>query len=390
VQKETGNPDVAFTLRNGPPAVPFTVLPDGTAPFVGSNFSGRNASWFDPNMRMPYIMNWNAGVQWELGGSMLAEVTYQGSGGVGLLNRWNVNSIPLNISTDPARLEVIRQQQQNFKPFPQFDQILHYSNYGHSTYHSGTVKIEKRYSKGVSFTSFYTFSKSIDETSDDGTASGVTFYNRALEKGRSNHDVTHRWVTYALWELPFGKGKKWMNSANALVNGVLGNWELNVIQTAESGIPMTFSIAGQPGNYLPGTIRPDMAPGKTYDDIRISWDRKGPCRHQVACALPWMDMNAFAYPAAFTPGNSGRNILTSPGNLWHQASISKTIVLKERLKGTIRYDMNNPFKYYFFNVPDRTVNFRTPQNFGKITGNQGSFSGLGGRTYMQVIFKLEF
>ena len=390
VQKEPGNPDVAFYLRNGPPAVPFNILPDGTAPFVGSNFSGRNASWFDPNMRMPYIMNWNAGFQWELGGSMLAEVTYQGSGGVGLLNRWNVNAIPLNISTDPARLEVIRQQQQNFKPYPQFDQILHYSNYGHSTYHSGTVKIEKRFSKGVSFTSFYTFSKSIDEDSDDGVATGVTFYNRALEKGRSNYDVTHRWVSYALWELPFGRNKKWMNSSNWLVNGLLGNWELNAIQTIESGIPPSFSIAGQPGNYLPGTIRPDMAAGKTYDDIRIPWDRKGPCRHQVACALPWMDMSAFAYPAAFTPGTSGRNILSGPGNFWVQASIAKTIVVKERLKGTLRYDVNNPFKTYFFSAPNTSVNFRNPQNFGKITGNQGSFSGLGGRTYMQIVLKLEF
>jgi hypothetical protein len=390
VQREPGNPDTAFYLRSGPPPIPFNILPDGTAPFVGSNFAGRNASWFDPSMRMPYIMNWNAGFQWEFGGSMLAEVTYQGSGGVGLLNRWNINAIPLNISTDPARLEVIRQQQQNFKPYPQFDQILHYSNYGHSTYHSGTVKIEKRYSKGISFTSFYTFSKAIDEASDDGGAGGVTFYNRALEKGRSSYDVTHRWVTYALWELPFGRGKKWMNSSNWLLNGVLGNWELNVIQTLESGTPTSFSISGQPGNYLPGTIRPDMAPGKTYDDIRIEWDRKGPCRHQVACALPWMDINAFAYPAPFTPGQSGRNILTGPGNFWHQASISKTIVLKERLKGTLRYDINNPFKTYFFNPPNSTVDFRNPQNFGKITGNQGSFSGLGGRTYMQVIFKLEF
>jgi hypothetical protein len=390
VQQQPGNPDVAFYLRNGPPPVQFNVLPDGTAPFIGSNFAGRNASWFDPKMRMPYIMNWNAGVQWEFASSMLMELTYQGSAGVGLLNRWNINSIPLNISTDPARLEVIRQQQQNFKPYPQFDQILHYSNYGHSTYHSGTIKVEKRYSRGLSFTTFYTFAKAIDEASSDGGAGGVTFYNRALEKGRSDYDVTHRWVTYALWELPFGRGKRWMRDANWLVNGLLGNWELNVIQTAESGIPLSFGIAGQPGVYLAGTIRPDMAPGMTYDDIRIPWDRKGPCRHQVACALPWMNMNAFAYPPSFTPGGSGRNIVSGPGNFWHQASISKTVVVKERLRGTLRFDMNNPFKYYFFDRPNSTVNFRDPQAFGKILTNQGSFSGLGGRTYMQVIFKLEF
>jgi hypothetical protein len=133
-----------------------------------------------------------------------------------------------------------------------------------------------------------------------------------------------------------------------------------------------------------------MAPGKTYDDIRIPWDRKGPNRHQAALALPWMDMNAFAYPAAFTAGQAGRNIVTGPGNMWHQVSISKAFVVKERLKGTLRYDINNPFKYYFFDRPNAVVNFINPQNFGKILTNQGSFSGLGGRTYMQLIFKLEF
>jgi hypothetical protein len=390
IQREPGNPDVAFYLRNGPPPVQFNVLPDGTAPFIGSTFTGRNASWFDPNMRMPYIMNWNAGFQWEFSDTMLAELTYQGSAGVGLLNRWNINSIPLDISNDPARLEVIRQQAQNFKPYPQFDQILHYSNFGHSTYHSGTIKIEKRYARGLSFTSFYTFSKALDESSSDGNAGGITFYNRALEKGRSDYDVTHRWVTYALWELPFGRGKTWMRNANWLVNGLLGNWELNVIQTLESGIPFSFTFAGQPGNYLPSALRANMAPGKTYDDIRLDWNRKGPCRHQTACAEPWADMNAFAYPDAFTPGMSGRNIQSGPGNFWYQASISKGFVVAERVRGTLRFDMNNPLKYYFFNLPNNVVNFRNPQSFGKITGNQGSFSGLGGRTYMQVIFKLEF
>jgi hypothetical protein len=389
-QPPPGDPRVAFYLKDGPPNVPFTIQPNGTAPFVGTNYSSRQASYFDPNMRMPYIMNWNAGFQWEVSNNHLLEFNYQGSGGVGLLNRWNINAIPLDISRDPAELQRIFQAQQNYRPYPHFGNVFLYSNFGHSTFHSGTVKFERRYSQGFNFTTFYTFAKSIDEASDDGTASGITYYNRRLEKARSSYDVSHRWVTYALWELPFGRGKKWMNGANWLVNGLLGNWELNVIQTLESGLPMTFSFTGAPGNYLPGATRPNMAPGKTYDDIELDWDRKGPCRHQQACALPWADINAFAYPAAFTPGNSGRNIITGPGNMWHQVSFAKSFVFKERLRGTIRWDVNNPFKYYFFSNPGATVDFRNPQAFGKITGNQGSFSGQGGRTYHQIIMKLEF
>ncbi len=390
LQAAPGNPDVAFYLRNGPGRVTFPINSERVSPFVGTNFAGRSASFFDPNMRMPYTMNWNGGVQYELSSRVLLEVNYQGSASVGLLNRWDQNVVPLDVSRDPAQLERVRTSYQNFRPFTQFGNIFHFSNYGHSSFHSGTVKMEKRYSRGLSLTSFYTFAKAIDEASDDGGASGITFYNRRLEKGRAAFDVTHRWVTYALWEIPVGKGRKWMRDSNWFVNGVLGGWELNVIQTAESGIPLTFGIANSPNVYLPGSVRASMAPGKTYDDIRIPWDRKGPFRHQTANALPWMDINAFANPASYTAGTSGRNILTGPGNFWHQASISKTITIKERLKGTLRYDINNPFKYYFFNQPNSTVDFRNPQNFGKINGNQGSFSGLGGRTYQQIVFKLEF
>ncbi len=390
VQPAPGNPDVAFYLRNGPGATQFNIAPDGSAPFVGTNFSGRNASWFDPNMRMPYTMNWNGGLQWEFASNMLVDVNYQGSAGVGLLNRWDSNVVPLNVASDFATLDTIRRSVQNFKPYPQFGSVFQYSNFGHSSFHSGTVKVEKRMSSGFSLTSFYTFAKAIDEASDDGGAGGLTFYNRRLEKGRSNFDVTHRWVTYGLWELPFGKGKKWMTDANWFVNGVLGNWELNVIQTLENGIPFSFGFTGTGNVFLPGGQRANMAPGATYDDIKLDWDAHGPCRHQIACAQPWANINAFAYPDSFTPGNSGRNIQTGPGMLWHQASISKTFVFFERLKGTLRYDINNPFKRYFFNNPGSTVDFRNPQNFGKITGNQGSFSGQGGRLYQMIVFKLEF
>jgi hypothetical protein len=394
IQQPSGNPDIAFKLSQGPPAIRFNVQPDGSVPFVGTNFTGRNASYRDPAMRAPYVMNWNLGVQRQLGRDYLLEVNYQGSAGVGLLNRWDINAIPLDISKDPVLLNTIRNAPQNYKPYPQFGSVMLYSNFGHSSFHSGTVKVEKRMSGGFTFTSFYTWGKSIDEASDDGATSGVTYYNRRLEKGRSNYDVAHRWVTYAIWDLPVGKGKKFLNGGG-IATKVIGNWQLSAIQSAETGIPLTFSHNGQlPGNvtnvYLPGAMRPDMAPGKTYDDIKLDWDRKGPCRHIVACALPWADINAFAVPASYTPGQSGRNIINSPGMFWHQFALMKTIPFRERIKGTLRVDFTAPFKYPFFSAPSTAVNFRNPQTFGKITTQQGGFSGLGAVTETMIIFRLEF
>jgi hypothetical protein len=139
-----------------------------------------------------------------------------------------------------------------------------------------------------------------------------------------------------------------------------------------------------------GVLRPNPASGKTYDDIKLDWSRRGPCRHQIGCAEPWADINAFAIPGSFQPGAIGRNVIDAPGLLWQQFSFVRVIPIKERIKGTLRFDINQPFKIPFFNSPGSTVDFRNPQNFGKITGTIGSFSGQGGRTYLHAIFKVEF
>ncbi|MBI1355921.1 MAG: hypothetical protein GC160_16395 [Acidobacteria bacterium] len=393
VAQAPGNPAYAFKLSQGPPPVVFDIQPDGSAPFQGANYSQRNISWFDKNMKLPYVMNWNVSVQHQLSNTWLMDLSYQGSGGVGLLNRWDINQVPLDVSTNFDELNRIRTAYQNYRPYTQFGAINHFSNFGHSTYHSGTIKVERRMSSGFQLSSFYTWSKSIDQDSDDGSAGGVTYYNRSLEKARSDFDVRHRWVSYAILDLPFGKSRRWLQSG--VGGAVLGGWQLAGIQTIESGAPFSFTHNGRlPGGvtnvYLPGTLRPDIAPGYTYDDIQLAWDRKGPCRHIVACALPWADINAFAIPGSFTPGQAGRNILNQPGMVWHQLSLSRTIPIREKLRFSIRYDINQPFKIPFFSAPNSVVDLRNPQSFGKINGTIGSFSGQGGRTYMHLIFKLEF
>src|SRR5262249_36614007 len=120
IQAPPGDPRPVFYLSQGPPPFKFNIAPDGSVPFVGTNYSGRNVSWFDPNMRMPYVMNWSGGFQWNFSQNWLAEVTYQGSRGVRLLNGWDINQVPLNISSDPNVLRTIFQSVQNYKPYPQF------------------------------------------------------------------------------------------------------------------------------------------------------------------------------------------------------------------------------------------------------------------------------
>jgi hypothetical protein len=258
IQPPPGNPDIAFNIDQGPPNIALNLAGDGSFPFFGDNFSGRTASWYDPNMRAPYVANWNAGFQHQLTSNTMIEVNYQGSAGIGLLNRWNANVVPLDIASDFETLDTVRRSVQNYKPWPHFGNVNHYSNFGHNSYHSGTIKFEKRYSSGFTLTTFYTRSKSIDEDSDDSGAGGVSYYNRRLEKAMSSYNVPNRWVTYSTYELPYGRGKRWGSNIGAVKDAIIGNWEISNIFSVSDGIPVDITHSGSGNVFLPGTLRPDI------------------------------------------------------------------------------------------------------------------------------------
>ncbi|MBS1828724.1 MAG: carboxypeptidase regulatory-like domain-containing protein [Acidobacteria bacterium] len=388
IQAPPGDPRPVFQLSQGPPAVRFNVAQDGSVPFIGSNFSGRSASWFDPNMKMPYIMNWSGGFQWNFTQNWLLETTYQGSRGVRLLNAWDINQIPLNVSTDQNVLRTIFQANQNYKPYPQFGTIRHYSNYGDNSYHGVTFRTEKRYSHGLVLNAFYTFSKSLNNGDNDGDTSGITFYNRALEKGRANYDIRHRFVSVMTYELPFGQGKRFMNRGGVL-NAVLGDWNLAWTQTFQSGPPFTVSFAGSPNNYLPGATRPNLVSGA--EPVVDGWNI-GPNRFPTQAQVPYLNAAAFDYPAAFTAGTMGRNVLEAPGITWPQFSLSKEWKVYERARFILRWDMNNPFKSPNYGQPDSTFNRQNLANFGRVgTATRGGFSDIGtAQPNHLLVFRLEW
>jgi hypothetical protein len=386
VQAPVGDPRHAFRLSQGPPPVQFNVNPDGSVPWTNTaNYAGRAASWFDPNMRMPYIMNWSAGFQWSFAQNWLLESTYQGSSGVRLLNNWDINAVPLDIPNPAAVFPV----QQNFKPYQQFGSIQHYSNYGHNNYHGATWRVEKRYSRGLVINSFYTFSKSINDADNDGGVGGITFYNRRLEKGRANYDIKHRFVNVMTYELPVGKGRQFMNRGG-IINGLLGGWDLAWTQTFQSGPPMTVTFGGSPVNYLAGQSRPHQVSG--VDPLTPNWDI-GPHLFPTSAQVPYLNAAAFAYPAAFTPGSLGRNTLEAPGINWTQLSLSKEWAVYERLRFILRWDMNNmPFKTPAYAAPNSTYNLQNLPNFGRIgTGTRGGFSDIGtGSPNQLLVLRMEW
>jgi hypothetical protein len=142
-------------------------------------------------------MNWNGSLQRELTANLLLELLYQASAGVGLVERWEVNTFPIDFAEgNEALRQAVFAVPQRYRPWPHFGSIRFRSNFGHSTYHSGAVKLEKRYSRGLTFLTFYEFSKAINSQDNDNDGSGVApIQNRSLEKARAGYDRNHRSVT---------------------------------------------------------------------------------------------------------------------------------------------------------------------------------------------------
>jgi hypothetical protein len=402
-----GNPTPVFQISRTPAPPPFNVRDNLTSPFQGTNFGARNVQFWDPNLRNPYVMNWNASIQYEFMPDYLLDFSYQGSAGVGLVENWQINTFPVDFAAgNPALQNQVLARAQDFRPFPQFGNITMRSNFGHSTFHSGTVKLEKRFSKGYYLSTFYTFSKTINSQDTDNSGSGVApIQNRALEKGRAGYDRNHRWIATINYELPFGAGKPWATSG--WKKWVLGGLEISWIQTVESGNPLTFSFANSPYNYYPGFAgnrRPDLVATPVYDFSK--WDNGGPDRFTLQNRPAVIDINAFAWPGGcgsvtsiptgidrtlcdFKVGNAGRNIITGPRLLWSQVSAQKNFRFNERWNVQLRWDFQNALKTYNFTGPTTTVDFRNPRTFGKLTDDPRTAS-LGGQPLMNLTLAIMF
>ncbi len=390
-QAAPGDPTPIYQISKAT-APPTARVTNGVAPFVGTNYGGRGISYWDPSLRNPYVMNWNASIQHEFTRDYLVEASYQGSSGVGLVERWELNAIPItDANTTLLRTGSNLASAQNFRPYSQLGNIAMRSNFGHSTFHSGTVKLEKRMAKGLYFNTFYTFSKAINSADTDNSGGGVLpIQNRNLEKGRAGYDRNHRYIGTVNWELPFGRGKRFAGGGG--VGGwLMSGWELSWIETIESGNPLSFSFANAPtNNYYPGfsgARRPDLVGTPVYNFG--NWNNGGPNRFVEVLRPAVIDQSAFAYPGEFRVGTAGRNILTGPRLVWAQVSAQKNFKIKERFNAQFRWDFQNAMKNYNFTGPGTTVDFRNPQTFGKLRDDPRTAS-LGGQPLMNITLAVQF
>jgi hypothetical protein len=178
-------------------------------------------------------------------------------------------------------------------------------------------------------------------------------------------------------------------SSGGIKDAIFGGWELMYGQTFQTGPPFSVGFAGTSNIYLPGGNRAiQIAPN---EDVKLEHVDIGPHRFPFSAQKRYLDINGFRYPDSFTVGTLGRNTLEAPGIVWGQTSLAKTWPIYERLRFTLRFDVNNLYKYHSFNPPNSTFNSTDPSTFGTFSGTRGSFSDIGtGRWHGIMVFRVEW
>ncbi|BDC47853.1 hypothetical protein F183_A01690 [Bryobacterales bacterium F-183] len=316
-----------FTLATGFPAtVPLVLNAGFGAVPVGSQVRFA-PTYIGQDRALGYSQQWNFSLQQELAGNIVVEAAYLGNVGHKLYApNTNINQVPTAL-LGPGNAQVRR-------PFPQFGNVTLLSPmWGNSNYHGLNLKVEKRFSKGLSFLTNYTWSKFIDDVNSDFEVGAITpgyqdFYNRRADRSLSGNDVRQRLAVSSVYELPFARG-----------NRFLGGWTVGAILIAQAGSPFGLVTQANTTNaFNPGPQRVDL-----LRDPTLPVSERTPQR--------WFDTTAVAAPAAFRFGNSARSILTGPGLLNLDVSLLKNFRFKE--SGNVQ------FRAESLNVANRT-NFQAP------------------------------
>ncbi len=241
---------------------------------------GRSISFFNSNPRNGYMQRFSFGVQQQVPGAVLLDISYVGNRGTKLPVSRPYNAIPVeylsrSASRDQAAIDRLTLQVRNpfypllpgtdlagqtvarsqlLRPFPQYTGLNVDEPIGYSWYHSMQFRAERRFSKGFTAQFNYTWSKFMEATGylNPGDA--------ALEEVISDLDRQHRFTLSGIWELPFGRGKSLLSGGPAVVNQIVGGWQLQAVWQRNTGAPLAF------GNVLlTGDIRQLGNVDQTFD-----------------------------------------------------------------------------------------------------------------------------
>lgn len=347
----------ANRLEDGiPPVITIPVTNGKVLPVAGVLYT---SSYQNPYGKNAYVQQWNFTLERQLTKDLALTTSYVGNKGTRNMYRSDVNrAIP-----GPGDVQVRR-------PFPGWPAVVAMFHDGQSSYNALQIKAQQRLAHGFLFLAGYTFAKSMDDGKGEGSVVQDA-YNRKGDRGRSDWDVTHRFVFSSTYELPFGPGKSVGANLGKIGSKLVGGWNINGILQLSTGLPFTPSLATPVANTGTASRPNRIASGRLSD--------RTPNR--------WFDASAFTTPALYSFGNSGRNILNGPGTHQVDVNFAKTTYISGDGSRYVQFRVEtfNLFNSPQFNNPTSSIGSSTVATISS-AGDAANFS----RTSRQIQLALKF
>ncbi|HEY6489853.1 MAG: carboxypeptidase regulatory-like domain-containing protein [Terracidiphilus sp.] len=350
-----------------------------------STLLGSGSSFNSVNDPYAYTQQYNVGLQQQFGNSFMFSIVWGGAKGTHLpFSGLDIDTLPdQDLSMGSALLNNVPNPYygiisstyglgaptipagQLLLPFPEFSSVgIQADNVGNSTYNSMQVTAQQRFAHGASVNASYTWAKLISDTDTltgwlEPNVAGVQDpRNLKAEKSLSSDDARQRLVVSYVYDLPFGRGMRFLANSPGFVNQVLGGWGVGGVTTLMTGFPLGLTTAQNLTNSFGGGSRPNYVAGCNKNVSGDAVQRMG----------EWFNTACFAQPAPFTFGDESRNdqTLRAAGVANSDASVYKSFPF------TKNEDMNMQFRVEAFNLFNR-VQFGDPglqqgaSNFGIVS-----------------------
>jgi hypothetical protein len=328
---------------------------------VPANFSTLNArvNYIPRDNPTGNVQSWHVSVQRELPHRLLVDLGYVGNRSRDIMILGDFNMARPNAANENLALQARR-------PIPGFQEIQIAFGGGKGDYHALQMKVERRYARGLYVLNSFTWSRARDNASghlevQNGDSSRVNYRDLASNFGRSGYDQPLNNTTSFVWELPFGRDRRYGASLHPVAEGVLGGWRLVGINTMTSGVPInltyspsgTFTVGGGPA-YRPNLLGDPLMPK----------DQRTPAQYlnPATVEIPTDRTQPF--------GNAPRNVARSPSFYQFDLGLHKGFTLgQQERRIEARLEAFNLFNQVNFGAANGN---RSSSAFGTITSTHAA------------------